>query len=230
VISFIDRLSLVLIITELRNFMNYQILSLKHRLYLSGLITLILLPLPAWGHKVKTDAQVGATIHFEPADRPKSLEPTKVWFALTKKGGTAIPLKDCQCQLQIKQLPGNQKIATPQLQAINAEKYQDIPSATVIFPQPGAYSLELTGQSVKPGDFQPFKLEFDAIVSVGTALATPPVVFPEKTVEEKKTNDLSAKMAAQLRLSYRIHSITVSILPMYRESNELDYYLSCLTL
>ncbi len=172
--------------------MNYQILSLKHRLYLSGLITIMLLPLPAWGHKVKTDAQVGATIHFEPDDRPKSQEPTKVWFALTKKGGTAIPLKDCQCQLQIKQLPGNQKLATPQMQAINAEKYQDIPSATVLFPQPGAYSLELTGQSVKPGDFQPFKLEFDATVAAGIAPATPSPVIPDNQAEpivEKKKSD-----------------------------------------
>jgi hypothetical protein len=184
------------------NIMNYQILSLKHRLYLSGLITLMLLPLPAWGHKVKTDAQVGATIHFEPDDRPKSQEPTKVWFALTKKGGTAIPLKDCQCQLQVKQLPGNQKIATPQLQAINAEKYQDIPSATVLFPQPGAYSLELTGQSVKPGDFQPFKLEFDATIAVGTAPATPLPVIPdnqaEPIVEKKKPDQQSELLTAML--------------------------------
>jgi hypothetical protein len=170
----------------MENLMNDQNLSLKHRLYLSGLITLIILPLPAWGHKVKTDAQVGATIHFEPDDRPKSLEPTKVWFALTKKGGTAIPLKDCQCQLQIKQLPGKQQLATPQLQAINAEKYQDIPSATVLFPQPGAYTLELTGQSVKPGDFQPFKLEFDATVAVGKmAAGTSPPTIPETIPEGK---------------------------------------------
>jgi hypothetical protein len=187
--------------------MNYQNLSLKHRLYLSGLITLILLPLPAWGHKVKTDAQVGATIHFEPDDRPKSLEPTKVWFALTKKGGTAIPLKDCQCQLQIKQLPGKQQLATPQLQAINAEKYQDIPSAIVIFPQPGAYSLELTGQSVKPGDFQPFKLEFDATVALGkvateTVPATPLPVIPnnqvEPVIEQKKPDHQSELLTAML--------------------------------
>jgi hypothetical protein len=165
--------------------MNYQILPLKPRLYLSGLITLMLLPLPAWGHKVKIDAQVGATIHFEPDDRPKSLEPTKVWFALTKKGGTAIPLQDCQCQLQIKQLPSNQKIALPQLQAINAEKYQDIPSAIVLFPQPGAYSLELTGQSVKSGDFQPFSLEFDITVAAGAAPPTIPEVIPEEKAELK---------------------------------------------
>ena len=168
-----------------KNLMNYQNLSLKYRLYLSGLIALLILPTPTWGHKVKTDAQVGATIHFEPNDQPKSLESTKVWFALTKKGGTAIPLKDCQCQLQIKQLPNNQQLATPQLQAINAEKYQDIPSATVLFPQAGAYTLELTGQSVKPGDFQPFKLEFDATVTTGVASPTTAEVIPEGKLEQK---------------------------------------------
>ena len=141
----------------------------------------MLLPLPAQGHQVKTDAQVGATIHFEPDDRPKFAQPTKIWFALTKKGGTAIPLKDCQCQLQIKQLPGNQKLPIPQLQAINAEKYQDIPSAIVLFPQPGAYTLELTGQPIKTGDFQPFRLEFNTTVAVGT----PPVIVPEAIPEGK---------------------------------------------
>ncbi len=175
--------------------MNYQTISLKYRLCLSGLITVILLPLPAWGHKVKTDAQVGATIHFEPDDRPKSQEPTKIWFALTKKGGTAIPLQDCQCQLQIKQLPSNQKLATPQLQAINAEKYQDIPSATVLFPQPGAYSLELTGQSVKPGDFQPFKLEFDATVALGTASVTPSTAI---AADQKQPDHQSELLTAML--------------------------------
>jgi hypothetical protein len=178
--------------------MNYQNLSLKHRLYLSGLITLNLLPLPAWGHQVKIDAQVGATIHFEPDDRPKSLEPTKVWFALTKKGGTAIPLQDCQCQLQIKQLPGKQQLATPQLQAINAEKYQDIPSATVIFPQPGAYTLELTGQSIKPGDFQPFKLEFDATVATGTAPVISDTSQTEPVVEQKNPDHQSELLTAIL--------------------------------
>jgi hypothetical protein len=168
--------------------MNYQILSLKHKLYLSGLITLIFLPLSAWGHKIKTDAQVGATIHLEPDDRPKAQEPTRIWFALTKKGGTAIVLKDCHCQLLVKQLPSQQQLATPQLQAINAEKYQDIPSATILFPQPGAYSLELTGRSVKSGDFQPFKLEFDATVVAGAAPATIVEVIPEGKPEPKVQN------------------------------------------
>jgi hypothetical protein len=198
---------MVSIVIYCKTSMHYQTIPLRYGVYFSGLLTLMLLPLPAWSHKVKTDAQVGATIHFEPDDRPKAEEPTKVWFALTKKGGTAIPLKDCQCQLQIKQLPGNQKLATPQLQAINAEKYQDIPSATVLFPKPGAYILELTGQSVKPGDFQPFKLEFDATVAVGrvatgTVPASPlPIISDsqvEPIVERKKSDHQSELLTAML--------------------------------
>jgi hypothetical protein len=181
-----------------KNPMYYQTISLKHRLYLSGLVILILLPLPAWSHKIKTDSQVGATIHFEPYDRPKSLEPTKIWFALTKRGGTTIPLQDCQCQLQIKQLPGNQKLSTPTLQAINAEKYQDIPSATVLFPQPGAYVLELTGQPVKIGDFQPFRLEFDAMVAAGKAPKTSPEVVSEGKVKGKKPDNQNELLTAML--------------------------------
>ncbi len=126
---------------------------------------------PAWGHKIKADRQVGAMVHFEPNDQPKSQESTQVWFALTKKGGTLIPLQKCRCQLQLWQ--NKKKIATPVLQAINAEKYQDAPSARLLFPQPGAYVLELSGQAVNPGDFQPFRLEFDVTVATGaTFLAT----------------------------------------------------------
>jgi hypothetical protein len=156
------------------------------------------LPLPAWGHKVKTDAQVGATIHFEPDDRPKAQEPTKIWFALTKRGGTAIALKDCHCQLLVKQLPSQQQLTTPQLQAINAEKYQDIPSVTILFPQPGAYSLELTGQSIKSGDFQPFKLKFDATVVAGGVLVTSPPVAPAKKIKEKKSDNQNELLTAVL--------------------------------
>jgi hypothetical protein len=179
-----------------RKCMRYTTPSLP--LHLIWLIGLMLLPTAASGHKVKIDAQVGATIHFEPYDRPKSLEPTKIWFALTKRGGAAIPLKDCQCQLQIKQLPGNQKLATPSLQAINAEKYQDIPSVTVIFPQAGAYVLELTGQPVKAGDFQPFRLEFDAMVAAGKAPSPSPEVASERKVESKKPDNQNELLTAML--------------------------------
>jgi hypothetical protein len=161
------------------------LLNLHLNLSCWSLLLIMLAAIPMWGHQVKTDDQVGATIHFEPVDQPKAQEPTLVWFALTKKGGQVIPLKDCQCQLQIKQLPGNQKLNTPKLQVINAEKYQDIPSATVLFPQPGAYALELTGQPVKTGDFRPFQLEFATTVTAGIISATSPEANLASNTDQK---------------------------------------------
>jgi hypothetical protein len=155
----------------------------------SWLIPLVVSPVllvvtPSWGHKIKTDAQVGAMIHFEPQDQPKAQESTQVWFALTKKGGKSISLQSCNCQLQLWQ--GQKKISAPVLQAINAEKYQGIPSAMVLFPQAGAYTLKLIGQSKIPADFQPFQLEFDVIV-MGAVAATsiPTTISPNTKIEQK---------------------------------------------
>jgi hypothetical protein len=125
------------------------------------------LALPVLAHKVKTSNEIGATIHVEPADRARTNEQTVIWFALTRKGGQTVPLRDCQCQLQVLQLPSKQAVMQPGLQPINAEKYQGIPSATVLFQQPGAYLLELSGQPQAGANFQPFKLQFDLTVAPG---------------------------------------------------------------
>jgi hypothetical protein len=133
-------------------------------------------------HKVKTSNEIGATIHIEPADRPRTNEQTIVWFALTQKGGQTVPLSDCQCQLQVLQLPSKKAVMQPSLQPINAEKYQGIPSATVLFQQPGAYLLELSGQPQAGANFQPFKLQFDLTVAPGkptTARGDESVSSPE---------------------------------------------------
>jgi hypothetical protein len=155
---------------------------------LSYSLLLILAAMPAEGHKLKTDQQVGAVIHFEPSDQPKSQESTHVWFALTKQGGKGIPLSACDCQLQIYQLPSKTKIAAPQLRAINAEKYQDIPSATVVFPQAGAYMLELSGKPVKTNDFKAFRLEFSTTVWAGNQTASNPIAMTTKSPQSAPTN------------------------------------------
>jgi hypothetical protein len=129
---------------------------------------------PAWGHQVKIMEEVGATIHFEPRDRPQSLTPTQVWFALTKKGGAAIPLKNCNCQLKVGPFPGESRARILDLVAINAENYREIPSATVTFPQAGIYGVELTGQPLKAGDFKPFRLYFETTVIAGATVSPSP--------------------------------------------------------
>jgi hypothetical protein len=131
------------------------------------------LALPVMAHKVKTSNEIGATIHVEPADRAHTNEQTVVWFALTHKGGQTVPLSECRCQLQVLQLPSKQAVMQPALQPINAEKYQGIPSATMLFKQPGAYLLELSGQPYAGARFQPFKLQFDLTVAPGQAVSIP---------------------------------------------------------
>jgi hypothetical protein len=140
---------------------------------------------PAWGHQVKITEDVGATIHFEPRDRPQSLTPNQVWFALTKKGGTAIPLKDCNCQLKVGPFPGESTARILDLVAINAENYREIPSATVTFPTAGIYGLELTGKPLKAGDFKPFRLYFESMVIAGPASPLTSLAIPSPQAAEK---------------------------------------------
>ncbi len=125
------------------------------------------LALPVQAHKVKTSGAIGATLHVEPNDQARAQEPVVVWFALTRSGGQVVPLKQCQCQLQVIQLPSKKSVMQPALQSIDAEKYQGIPSSTILFQQPGAYSLELVGRPVSGANFLPFKLQFDLMVAPG---------------------------------------------------------------
>jgi hypothetical protein len=125
--------------------------------------------IPAITHKVKVSNQVGATLHIEPTDQARANEPTVIWFALTKKGGQIIPLRQCDCQLQVFKLPGKKAILQPTLRSINAEKYQGIPSAQVLFKDPGVYRLALSGQPQDDLNFEPFQLQFEITVAPGRA-------------------------------------------------------------
>lgn len=123
-------------------------------------------------HTIKIAADVGATLHIEPNDNPQAGKPTQAWFALTRKGGKAIALKDCNCQLAIYAQPhtaGEPPLLEPPLQAITAEKYQGTPGADITFPKPGAYQLVLKGKPIAGGNFQPFELKFDVTVAASAA-------------------------------------------------------------
>ena len=126
-------------------------------------------------HTVQISENVGATIHLEPNDNPRAGEVTQIWFALTRKGGKVIPLKDCNCQLAIYTEPhvtGELALIEPRLKSIQAERYQDIPGAEVTFPKPGAYQLQLSGKPVNEGSFKPFELKFVVTVATGKNIDT----------------------------------------------------------
>ncbi len=124
----------------------------------------------ASAHKIKIDAQVGATLHIEPNDNPRAGESAKTWFALTRKGGKVIPLSECDCKLKVYKEPlktESSPILQPPLRAVSAEKYKGIPGTNIVFPSPGAYQLKLSGSAATAGSFQSFELEFPVTVAAG---------------------------------------------------------------
>ncbi|NET48233.1 MAG: hypothetical protein F6K09_05815 [Merismopedia sp. SIO2A8] len=129
---------------------------------------MLLSPQVAIAHQVETSGEVGGTIHIEPNDRPRAGEEHLIWFALTKRGGQAIPLDACDCTLEVYTQPygaEDEAIETPELRAISAERYNNIPGADVTFPRAGAYDLVLTGSPATSGTFSPFELTFSVTVA-----------------------------------------------------------------
>ncbi len=127
----------------------------------------------ASAHQVKTGTDVGATLHIEPNDNPRAGEPAKTWFALTRKGGKVIPLKDCNCQLAVYAEPhtqGEPALLEPSLKPVVAERYQGTAGTEITFPKPGIYQLQLTGKPAVGESFNPFQLNFDITVAIGSSV------------------------------------------------------------
>jgi hypothetical protein len=155
-----------------------QRLGIYCLLFLSCLVISITTAHPISAHQVQIAADVGATLHIEPNDNPRSGEPTQAWFALTRKGGQAIPLTQCDCQLVVfaqPHTPGEPALLEPPLEPVSAERYQGIPGAEITFPKPGIYQLQLSGKPVTGANFQPFQFEFDVTVAAGTTSSFPTV-------------------------------------------------------
>lgn len=119
---------------------------------------------PAIAHEVQIQNDVGATLHIEPNDIPLAGASTEVWFALTKAGGTIIPLNDCDCTLTLYD-EAQSPIEEPSLSPVSAEGFVDIPGATVMFPEVGAYELVLSGAPQGGTEFEPFELRYEVTVA-----------------------------------------------------------------
>ncbi|HYW22239.1 MAG TPA: hypothetical protein VE956_23595 [Nodularia sp. (in: cyanobacteria)] len=141
-------------------------------LFLSCLVISIITADPTSAHQVQIAEDVGATIHIEPNDNPRAGEPTQAWFALTRKGGKAIPLTECDCELFIyaqPHTPGEPALIEPSLEPVSVERYQGIPGAEITFPKPGRYQLQLSGKPASEARFKAFQFEFEVTVATGTA-------------------------------------------------------------
>ncbi len=120
------------------------------------------LAVPVVAHNVEISNEVAATFHIEPNHNPKAGKSTRAWFALTRRGGSSIPLSECDCALKVYAVPRTESaepVLKPELSAIDVEQYQEIPGANIIFPQAGTYELEISG-TAKNDSFTPFKLTY----------------------------------------------------------------------
>jgi hypothetical protein len=119
-------------------------------------------------HKVEVAGDVAGNWHIEPNHNPQVGKPARAWIALTRKGGTLLPLSQASCQLAVYLQPRKadaQPILKPTLKAISAEQYQGIPGADVTFPKIGRYVLELNCKPKVNGNFQPFRMQYEVTVA-----------------------------------------------------------------
>jgi hypothetical protein len=135
---------------------------------------------PAFAHNVKISGNVAALFHVEPSHNPKAGEPSKVWFALTKQGGEAIALDQCNCKITV--YSNQQVLFQPPLSPLNAERYKALPSAVVMFPKAGIYQVEITGTPKQEGEFESFKFNYDVTVQPGNAVQATPSESPISTL------------------------------------------------
>jgi hypothetical protein len=165
------------------------------------LATSLLTVTVASAHKLEISKDIGGTLHIEPNDNPRAGEPAQAWFALTRKGGQVLPLKECDCRLAVYAEPRSPEAAPlsePPLKPVQAERYAGIPGTEIMFPQPGIYQLQLTGKPSTAESFQPFELNFTVTVAAGKTvesrqvLATPKAGQPVQNVtENRQANTLS---------------------------------------
>lgn len=163
--------------------MNYKLFLLL------SFITFTSVPF-ASAHTVKISGDIGGTIHIEPNDNPRAGEPAPTWFALTRKGGKVLPLKECDCQLSIyaePHTPGEPALLEPALKPVDAERYQSIPGAEIIFPKPGVYQLQLSGKPSTAESFRPFELKFKVTVAAGKPIASPQTL--ENVIQDNQHNN-----------------------------------------
>ena len=145
--------------------------SLWKTLAWQPLLSLLVLGLgvsSAISHEVEVAGDVAGTWHIEPNHNPKAGVPARTWIALTKRGGTLLPLSQAKCQLAVynkPRQPNATPILQPTLKPISADRYRGIPGADITFPKIGLYELELNCSPKTAGAFQPFQMRYAVTVT-----------------------------------------------------------------
>ncbi len=167
----------------------------------NSLLLLSLFNTQVLSHNIKTDGNVGVTFHIEPEHSPIAKEPSQTWFVLTRRGGTIIPLSECDCELNIYYQSSNsqsQLVQTPPLKPLSPEQYQNIPGADIIFPDAGIYDLELVGKPLNNSNFQPFSVTYSVTVSPSLVKETPTIAPESNIIASTETLEINSNTSSKL--------------------------------
>lgn len=182
---------------------------------LGWIILLFLFGSSATAHNVQISGDVAGVWHVEPNHNPKAGEPAKAWVALTRKGGQILSLEQANCQMSVYSQPrkeGDLPVLQPTIQAINAEKYQSVPSADIIFPDTKRYQLELSCTPKTQAEFQSFQLKYDVIVAPGAAASTRRVTASPAPEKLAQSQQIPSSSAANQQLNQSNQSISMWII------------------
>lgn len=129
-------------------------------------LALLLAPLVAEAHVLKTDGSIGAVLHVDPADDPVAGQSSSFLFEFKDKQNK-FNMTDCNCQLEVYR--SGKQIYTSSLQAGSG----NTGAASYTFPERGVYTVGAMGQPFSAAAFQPFSLKFDIRVDRVSAKPKP---------------------------------------------------------
>ena len=131
---------------------------------------------PGLAHQIKSDGDVGGTIHIEPNEPPHTGVPSQVWLGLARRGGELISPDRCHCTLSVYASPVEPGEAPLQQATLDGSTIQNFEAAfdrDMTFPDVGIYELVVQGQPKTAGEFEPFELRFNVTVAtIGRASPT----------------------------------------------------------
>jgi hypothetical protein len=129
---------------------------------------------PVIAHNVEIAGDVAGLWHIEPNHDPTAGVPSRVWVALSQRGGTALPLDQLQCQMTIAQQGQTTRppiVLTPK--AIADPGQPSALGAMVTFPTTGAYDLSLTCKPQPSSAIATFAMGYDVTVARSAASPSP---------------------------------------------------------
>jgi hypothetical protein len=129
-------------------------------------VCLFFLPHKAFAHFLAVDSSVSAYLHIDPDDDPIAGQPTKLYFLTITDSNKKMDLKNCDCQVTIKQ-DDKTLFSAPLVKSTNKNSL-DAGSVGYTFPEQGVYTIQFTGKPMNGTKLHSFDLSWDFRVNHGT--------------------------------------------------------------